>query len=142
MDIKRNDDEIIAKLQLKEEHLSISKKWMEVGEVDIYKESVTIEKTITVPIVQEQLVIEKKDLHSRDSNSKDENLEIIRIPLKEERIEIVKHPTVLQEVEVYKKKFLESQFIEETIKKEKLNISTSGKAVVKEIKTSISQGES
>ena len=77
MDIKRNDDEIIAKLQLKEEHLF--RKWMEVGEVDIYKESVTIEKTITVPIVQEQLVIEK-DLHSRDSNSKDENLEIIRIP--------------------------------------------------------------
>ncbi|NLZ49206.1 MAG: YsnF/AvaK domain-containing protein [Clostridiales bacterium] len=142
MDKEAKDGEVIANLQLKEEHLSIAKKWVQTGEVEIYKESVTIEKTIKVPIVQEQLVIQKKSIPSENPNAEEQKLETIRIPLKEEKIEIIKHPIVLQEVEIYNKKYLETQLIEESIKKEKLNINTSGKAVVTEIKTTIKKGES
>lgn len=133
MDNKNNDGEPIANLQLKEEELTIAKKCVETGQVEIYKESITIEKTINVPIVQEHLVIEKKSLQSADSNIENQNSQIIRIPLKEESIEIIKHPVVLQEVEIYKKIYSETQYIEETLKKEQLNISTSGKAAVKEV---------
>lgn len=138
MDNTTKDDEVITSLQLKEEQLSIEKKWNELAQVEIYKESVTIEKTIKVPIIQERLVIEKKTIHPTDSNIENQNIETIKIPLTEESVEIKKHPIMLQEIEISKKQCIKTQQVEVSLKKEKLNISTSGKAIIKEINNGIS----
>lgn len=138
MDNTTKDDEVITSLQLKEEQLSIEKKWNELAQVEIYKESVTIEKTIKVPIIQERLVIEKNTIHPTDSNIENQNIETIKIPLTEESIEIKKHPIMLQEIEISKKQCIKTQQVEVSLKKEKLNISTSGKAIIKEINNGIS----
>ena len=50
-----------ANLKLREEQLNIYKNWKQTGEVAIHKEISTEEKTITVPIIREVLVIEKKN---------------------------------------------------------------------------------
>ncbi|NLM34074.1 MAG: YsnF/AvaK domain-containing protein [Clostridiales bacterium] len=138
MDNTTKDDEVITSLQLKEEQLSIEKKWNELAQVEIYKESVTIEKTIKVPIIQERLVIEKKTIQPTNSNIENQNIETIKIPLTEESIEIKKHPIMLQEIEISKKQCIKTQQVEVSLKKEKLNISTSGKAIIKEINNGIS----
>lgn len=123
-------DTEVQKLILREEHLDISKKNSQTAEVKIHKESITEEKTITVPIVREELVIEKRLID-------EDKTETIRIPIKEERVEIVKHPVVLEDVSYHMEQYKDNQLIQETLKKERLNIETKGFAVVvdKETKT-------
>lgn len=117
-----NDGISNTKIQLHEEKLDIAKKWVQTGEVNIHEEVLTDEKHITVPVNRKELVIEKKGA--------DGNTESIRIPISEERIEIVKHPIILEDVKVFKYQYQDTKPIEETLKKEKLHIETTGDAVV------------
>lgn len=113
-----NSDVKQGTLQLREEQLDISKERIKTGEVSMHKESYTEEKTITVPVVHEELVIEKRILG--------QEAETIRIPIKEERIEIVKHPVALEDVSYYINQYETTKHIEETLKREKLHIETDG----------------
>jgi len=115
-----------AKLQLHEEKLDITKKWIKTGEVAIHKEVFTEEKNITIPVIHEELIIEKKVLDAENPDKTGEHTEIIRIPISEERIEIIKHPTVLEDVEIYKRQFHETKSVKEVLKKEKLYMETTG----------------
>ncbi|MTV48748.1 YsnF/AvaK domain-containing protein [Heliobacillus mobilis] len=107
-------------MQLREEQLHIDKRRVQRGEVTVHKEVVTENKNIVVPVLREELVVEKKDLDA--SMDGDEPSEPIRIPLREERIEVIKHPMLVNEVEVYKRQVQENKAIQETLKKEKLHI--------------------
>jgi uncharacterized protein (TIGR02271 family) len=111
------------KLQLREERLHITKKRIQTAEVNMHKESFTEEKTFTVPVTREELVIEKKYLDEDKS-------ETIRIPIKDERVEIVKHPVVLEDVSYHIDHIQENKHIEETLKKENLKIEQEGSASV------------
>lgn len=118
-------------LKLHEEQLDIMKKWVQTANVDIHKEVSTEEKTLLVPVTREELVIEKKPL---DGEAK-ENTEVIRIPIREEQIDVTKHWVNLEDVQVHKHQFQENKCIEETLKREKLHIDTTGNARVKNIET-------
>ena len=115
-----------AKLQLHEEKLDITKKWIKTGEVAIHKEIFTEEKNITIPVIHEELIIEKKVLDAENPDQTDGHTEIIRIPISEERIEVIKHPTVLEDVAIYKRQFQETKSVTETLKKEKVHMETTG----------------
>lgn len=117
-----NDGISNTKIQLHEEKLDIAKKWVQTGEVNIHEEVLTEEKNITVPVNHKELVIEKK--------GSDGNSEAIRIPISEERVEIIKHPIVLENVEVFKRQYQDIKPVEETLKKEKLHVETTGDAAV------------
>lgn len=117
-------------LKLQEENLDIIKKWMETAEVNIYKEILTEEKNITVPIKREELVIEKKILDEKNLNKKDEHIENIRIAISEEHIEVVKHLVILEDISVYKRQFQEIKQVEGSVKKEKAHIESTGNAIV------------
>lgn len=119
-----------AQLQLREEQLDISKKWVKTGEVTMHKEVVTEEKTIVVPVTREELVIEKKALDPENPDETNGHAETIRIPISEERIEIVKHPEALEDVAIYKRQFQENEHVEETLKKEKVHVEVIGNAKV------------
>lgn len=45
----------MATFQIKKEELEIAKEWIKTGEVNIYMETITEEKTFTVPIKREEL---------------------------------------------------------------------------------------
>jgi len=124
--LKSNLDLTNTKLQLKEEELDISKEKVQTGEVNIYKEIINEEKTITVSVVREELVIEKQIFNGKE----DSQTNTIRIPISEEHIEIIKHPVVLENVDIYNKEFQDIKQIESTLKKEKLSIKTTGDAKV------------
>jgi len=124
--LKSNLDSTNIKLQLKEEKLDISKDKVQTGEVNIYKEIINEEKTITVSVVREELVIENQLFNDKE----DDQLDTIRIPISEEHIEIIKHPVVLENVDIYNKEFQDIKQIEATLKKEKLRIQTTGDAKV------------
>jgi conserved domain len=122
--INNTDNE--AKIQLHEEQLDIAKKWIQTRDVNIHKEVFTEEKTITVPVTREELVIETKLLDEESTNKTDGNIEVIRIPISEERIEVTKHSVVLEDIQIYKHQFQENKCIEETLKKEKLHLEITG----------------
>jgi uncharacterized protein (TIGR02271 family) len=108
-------------LQLHKEKLDITKQRVETADVRVYKNTYTEVKQILVPVVHEELVIEKKGLTSDHSD-----LEITRIPMSEEHIEVTLHPTVLHNIKVDTQQFEEVIQISETLKEEKLRIETIG----------------
>ncbi|WAG66978.1 YsnF/AvaK domain-containing protein [Clostridium estertheticum] len=115
----------MATFQIKKEQLDIAKKWLQTGEVNIYREAFTEEKTFTVPVKREELVIKKKVLSSADSEIKNMPTEIIRIPLSEEHVEFTKHKVNLEEVSIYKQQIQDIKHIEETLKREDLKVKIS-----------------
>lgn len=115
-----------ARLQLREEQLEISKELVQTAEVTSHKEVITEEKTITVPVTHEELVIEKRDLR----NNASEASEIMRIPLTEEQVEVAKNTVKLEDVSIYTNQHEETEHVEETLKKEIAHIETSGNVTV------------
>jgi len=83
------------------------------------------EKTFTVPVRREELVIKKKVLASVDPEIKNMPTEIIRILLSEEHVEFTKHKVNLEEVSIYKQQIQEIKHIEETLKREDLKVKIS-----------------
>ncbi|APC39169.1 YsnF/AvaK domain-containing protein [Clostridium estertheticum] len=115
----------MATFQIKKEELDIAKEWLQTGEVNIYRETFTEEKTFTVPVKREELVIKKKVLASADSEIKNMPTEIIRIPLSEEHVEFTNHKVNLEEVSIYKQQIQDIKHIEETLKREALKVKIS-----------------
>jgi uncharacterized protein (TIGR02271 family) len=113
-----------ARLQLRKEQLEISKELVQTADVISHKEIITEEKTITVPVTREELVIERKDM--KNSNSDEEYTEIMRIPLTEEQLDVNKHTVKLEDVSIHTNQYEETEHIEEALKKEIGNIETSG----------------
>lgn len=126
------EDDKSVTLQIKEEELDIVKKWIQTGEVKAYRETFCEEKTFTIPIIREELVIEKKFFDSSASKEKDISKETIRIPLSEEQVEFTKHKVTLEDVSIYKEQVKDIKHIEEILKKEKANIKIIGSPKVRE----------
>jgi len=113
-------------LQIKEEQLDLAKNWMQTGEVKIYRESFTEEKSFTVPVKREELVIEKKALASVTPEHKDGSTEVIRILLSEEQVKLTKHRVDLEDVSIYKQQIEDIKHIEKTLKREEAKVKISG----------------
>lgn len=107
--------------QLHKEKLDITKHRVETADVKVYKNTYTDVKQILVPIIHEELVIEKKGLTPEHSD-----IEVTRIPISEERIEVTLHPTVLHNIKVDTQQLEEVIQVSETLKEEKLRIETIG----------------
>ncbi len=112
-------------IHLREEELDINKKWVQTGEITYHKEVLMEEKNITVPILREELIIEK--IYT-DAASPDQSIrtEIIRIPIKEERVQIKKQTFVLENVRIYKHQLHKKQLIDAILKKEVISFKTTG----------------
>ncbi|GFP76135.1 YsnF/AvaK domain-containing protein [Clostridium fungisolvens] len=113
-------------LELKEEQLNIAKTWLKTGDVKTHRETITVEKTFTVPIEREELVIEKRTFDSSSGKIKNTPSEIIRIPLNEERVDFTKHKVALEDVSIHREHIKEIKHFEETLKKEKPKVKITG----------------
>ena len=113
-------------LKIKEDQLEIAKKWVQTGEVKVYRESFTVEKNFTIPVVREELVIEKKALDLTTYESKDMPKEAVRILLSEEQVEFTKHIVALEDVSIYKQQIVDIKHIEEILKREEAKIKILG----------------
>lgn len=122
-----------ATLKFHEEQLDISKRKIQTGNVNIFKEIIIEDKNISVPVKREELVI-KKTVYDTGSNNQEGQTETIRIPVREEKIDITKHAVPLQEVSINKHRFEEKEHITETLKKEVPHIKTTGGVIISEKK--------
>jgi len=136
-------------IQLSGEVLQAQKEPVQIGEVVIRKVVVTEEKTITVPIRREEIVIERRNVSSFSADQPvqqpvqqpvtqgegrlvelGEN-EVIRIPLYTEQISIEKRPIVAEEVLVSKRNVQEIRRYTDTIRHEEPRLEREGNVIIK-----------
>ncbi|WP_160723520.1 YsnF/AvaK domain-containing protein [Bacillus sp. USDA818B3_A] len=110
-------------VQLHEEQLDIIKERIQVGELQLQKEVVEEQRTVYVPLLREEVYIERRPVTDGkyDGSAFTED-EIIRIPITEERIEVTKRPVVVEEVIVGKRKIQETKQVQDIIRKEEARI--------------------
>ncbi|HYX51689.1 MAG TPA: YsnF/AvaK domain-containing protein [Ktedonobacteraceae bacterium] len=123
-------------IPVREEELHVQKQLVETGEVIVRKEIITEEKTFTVPVTREELVIERfpgstqsSDLSSYEDEDLSEALidgGTLRIVLREERVHVEKQTVVKEEIFISKRQIQETQHIEETLRKEEAHIERVG----------------
>ncbi len=116
--------------QIREEELDVRRNWVQTGEINCHKEVLEEEKTITVPVKREELIIEKKIIDA-DSPDQSTRTEITHIPLREERVEINKQTYDLEKVDIYKQQLHENEIVDEKVKKEVVITKTIGNVDIK-----------
>jgi uncharacterized protein (TIGR02271 family) len=129
-------------IPVREEVLQVDKRVVETGEVVLRKEVITEEKTITVPVTREELIIERRspspqpvDQPVLESKVLDELLKVggpIKIVLREEQVSIEKHPIVKEEILISKRQIQETRHVSDTLKREEVHIERIGNVHIQE----------
>ncbi|WP_176330410.1 YsnF/AvaK domain-containing protein [Oceanobacillus rekensis] len=113
-------------VRLHEEQLDITKERVQVGELQLRKETMEEQRTVHVPILREELYVERRPVIDGEFEGSPFNEdEIIRIPITEERIEVTKRPIIVEEVIIGKRKIQETKQVQDTIRKEEAQIERS-----------------
>lgn len=114
-------------LRLREERLNVSKERVQSGEVELHKEVVTEQKTINVPVMHEEVVIERHAVtDGRVDTSPIGEGETIRIPVSEEQVNVTKNTVVTGEVAIGKRTVEETQQVTDTVRHEEARIDQEG----------------
>src|SRR5579863_7665181 len=128
-------------LPLREEVLTARTQPVEIGEVLIRKEVVTEDRTITVTIQREEIIIERRQLTPQETSSGDSTGtpgtlvelaagETIRIPIREEQVVIEKRPVVTGELTVGKRTVQEIRRFSDRVRREVPHVEREGDVVV------------
>jgi uncharacterized protein (TIGR02271 family) len=101
------------------------------GEVNVRKEVHTEHKTIEVPVMREEVVVERTHpgTHATGGNMGSQE---IRVPVREEEIRVEKTPVVKEEVRVSKRQVQDTERVSETLRKEEIKVDTKGSASVRD----------
>ncbi|WP_243550528.1 YsnF/AvaK domain-containing protein [Priestia megaterium] len=121
-------------VQLREEQLNVRKERVQTGEIQLRKEIVEELRTIQVPVMREEVYVERRPVidGQYDGSPLTEN-EIIRIPIMEERVEVTKRPVVVEEVIIGKRKIQEIKEMKDTVLKEEAKIEQSELPAITEL---------
>lgn len=114
-----------GKVRLRQEELDVSKYSVKTGEVILHKDVVEEQRSVTVPVTHEQVVIERRTLNEFSDEPVGSD-EVIRIPVSEERVDVKKHTVVTGEVELHKRAVQESREVNETVRKEVARLDVEG----------------
>lgn len=121
-------------LKLYEERLVANKKRFLAGAVTVGKKVATETATVSVPVEQEKVIIERNNPTDTNAVTLEEATfnegEVVRVEVYKESADIEKQAFVREEVSVRKELERDTVFAEETIRREELDIKTDGEAVV------------
>jgi uncharacterized protein (TIGR02271 family) len=108
------------RVQLREEELRANKQTVEAGEVTVRKDVVTEQKTVTVPVTREEVVVERHPVNRQPADSADfgKGREEVRVPVREEQVTVEKQPVVTEELTVSKRPVTETEHVSDTVRKE------------------------
>jgi uncharacterized protein (TIGR02271 family) len=113
---------------LHKEELDISKDTVQTGEVILNKEVIEEQKTVNVPVMHEEIVIERRALNNQTTSSSISDDETIRVPVNEEKVQVGKHTVATEEITLYKKQVEDTKEINETLQREDISIDSTGDA--------------
>ena len=121
----KQEDSETTLIPLVEEKLNISKREVTYKEATLIKEPITETKTVEVPLIYEELIVERRPPTEATTSQHElkppvTTREEIKIPLKKEEFEVKKEPYVKEEAVIKKKRVEERKTITEDVKSEKL----------------------
>jgi uncharacterized protein (TIGR02271 family) len=123
-EVKQEESES-TRVPLVEEKLNVSKREVTYKEHTLVKEPLTETKTVEVPVMHEELIVERRPPTEATTSQHElqppvTTREEIKIPLKKEEVEMKKEPYVKEEVVIKKKRIEERKTITEDVKSEQL----------------------
>lgn len=131
---EKNTDE--ETLRLHEERLNVNTERVQTGEVRVEKEVVEEEQVVDVPVEREEVFVERRPVLDSSVTKTEDDLdpfktkdqafeetgETIRVPITEEQVEVTKKPVVTEEIVIGKRKVQDTETVQETVRREKVNI--------------------
>jgi uncharacterized protein (TIGR02271 family) len=132
--LQEESDRVIP---VREEELRVHRQEVVTGEIVIRKEVITEQKTITVPVTREELVIERRPGPGQPSDQsmfQGEEMAVevlkdggmLRIVLREEQVSVQKQTVVKEEIFISKRPIQEIKHIQETLRREEAHIERVG----------------
>lgn len=132
-DSKKETSDDVANIRLRKEELDIAKSSVHKGDVEFGKEIIEEKKSVDVPVMHEEVIIERKSLNNEASDSPITDEQSIRIPVNEEKVHVDKHTVVTGEISAHKRAIEDTEHIEETLKREEAQINKIGNPDVVDI---------
>jgi uncharacterized protein (TIGR02271 family) len=126
------------RMKLREEELRVRKQPVETGEVRLHKDVVTEQKSMDVPVMHEEVYIERRPGSGQPSDQPIGQEETYRIPIYEEQVTVEKQPVEREEVSFGKRPVQETQRVTETTQREEPRIEHAGDVDIED--TDIKQG--
>lgn len=113
-------------LTLSEEELEARKRVREAGEVTVRKEVVTEHRQLDVPVMKEEVHVERTPATSASAPEGEAfREETLRVPVREEELEVTKRPRVREEVRVTKTARQQERRVEGDVRREEARIERS-----------------
>ncbi len=125
--VKKPDDSTIRLMQ---EHLRVSKEKIEAGEVIIKKRVVQERESVDVPIMHEELTIERYPVSGVVTASDKFGEATYTFPLTEEQVRVTKVPVVTEEVRVSRRDVTGEKHVSDTVRREELDVGKSGNVIL------------
>ncbi|MGH4123590.1 MAG: YsnF/AvaK domain-containing protein [Clostridium sp.] len=132
-DSKKDTSADVANIRLRKEELDIAKSSVHKGDVEFGKEIIEEQKSIDVPVMREEVVIERKSLNNEASDSPITQEQTIKIPVSEEKVAVDKHTVVTSEISAHKRSIEGTEHIDETLKREEARVNKIGNADIVDI---------
>jgi uncharacterized protein (TIGR02271 family) len=124
-DARMSDDDEI-RIPVMEEELEAQKTVRKAGEVRLRKIVHSELRHFTVPVMKEEVVVERAPVHEDSSadmrGDSDFKEETIAMPVMEEEVTAVKRPVVKEEVRLRKKRTEEQREVSDTVRKEEVEV--------------------
>jgi uncharacterized protein (TIGR02271 family) len=122
------------RMALHEEELEARTTPRQKGEVEIGKHVVEDQQSIEVPVRREEVHVRRVPADRAaavDDASFTEDRDTLRVPVMEEEVEVTKRPRVREEVEVEKVGQQDTRHVTDTVRREELDVSGTGKPDVR-----------
>jgi uncharacterized protein (TIGR02271 family) len=125
---RESGDEIAAEVPLSEEEVKVGKKPVSAGEVNLQKKVSTEQVNVPVELKREDVVIERVPAHEMEPAGKEPFQEHrVEVPLSREEPVVEKETRVVGGVRVRKTEGTERETIQESVRREDVDIDESGK---------------
>jgi len=110
-----------AVLERREERLNVDRQPVEAGEVRVGKHVVEEEQSVDVPVMREDVQIERRAVDRPASGEPLEEGEV-RVPVTEERVSASKEARVVEELDVNKVARQDTERVTDTVRKEEFDV--------------------
>lgn len=122
------------RMRLHEERLSIDKEQQQAGEVSVEKHIVESQERVEVPVEREEVYVERRAVTDETAaGDVVDDGEKIHIPVMKEKVEVTKRPVVSEEIVVGKKSIVDTEHVNETIRREEADIHRTDNVVEKSL---------
>jgi len=132
MNTERMDTDREARLTLSEEQLAVGKRQVASGEVGIEKRVETQHVRESVPVMREEVTVERRPVTGMSGTAPEIGADEIRVPISHEEVIVEKRVVPTEELVIKKHQVQGEQVVEDDIRRERAEVHRTGDATVRD----------